>query len=367
MDGGVEQKKMAEQLKREIKENAHRRQEGRVVHISRDQVPVAEASTGELIALPQESPSDLTTTTPDIHNDELEPSPEASTIWLQRGADCTLASKHTLGNIAFGRPETILLTFYLEHLHPFLIPFYRPSLLQGGRAWIFEMMISSPVVRQATLCQSSYFFSLARGTADRDEIWEKVLTQTTDAFGVLRQALQVIDESGIADHPHGAVRTMASIMQMLRFEIAVSSFHNWQTHLNAALVLFRQILDTAVGSGEPGLSFDAVTVISRLGLLPSSPSWPSQNDQVPSAEQAAFRFSSTLVILDDIIASTALQEQPKLYEYHHNLLGGTEGTDDPPRLLSGSEIGSCDKSARLPRLKRGNSDVGEPGISILWN
>lgn len=154
-----------------------------------------------------------------------------------------------------------------------------------------------------------------------------MLTQTTDAFGVVRQALQVIDGSGIAEHLHGAVWIMASIVQLHRFEIAVLSFCNWQTHLNAALVLFRQLLDCAVQSGEPISSFDAV--MRRLGP-PSSWSWSRQSDQVPSAAQAAFRFSSTLIILDDIIASTALREQPRLYEYHHSLLGGIEGTEDPP-------------------------------------
>jgi hypothetical protein len=62
--------------------------------------------------------------------------------------------------------------------------------------------------------------------------------------------------------------------------------------------------------------------MDRLG--PSSWTLPIQCFQVPSAEQAAFRFSSALMILDDTIASTALQEQPRLYEYHRDLLGGIE-------------------------------------------
>lgn len=139
-----------------------------------------------------------------------------------------------------------------------------------------------------------YFFSLARGTANCDAIWDQVLAQITDAFGVVRQALQVIDSSGIAEHLHGAVRIMASIVQLHRFEIAVLSFCNWQTHLNAALVLSRQLLDCAVELREPVLSFDAV--MRRLGPS-SSWSWPRQSDQVPSAEHAAFHFLSILVIL----------------------------------------------------------------------
>lgn len=81
----------------------------------------------------------------------------------------------TRGGVAFERSDTILLMFYLEHVLPFLFPFYRPSPLEGGRSWILEMMISSPVVRQTALCQSSYFFSLARGTPNHDELWETVL------------------------------------------------------------------------------------------------------------------------------------------------------------------------------------------------
>jgi hypothetical protein len=302
MDGGVRQEEMAEQLKREVKEKTHRRREER-----------SGSTTFELIV-------------PGIHNDGIEPCPAASTLPLQRGSDCTLTPKDTRTSIPFGRPDTILLMLYLEHLFPFLFPFYRPSLLQGGRAWILEMIFSSPVVRNAILCQSSYFLSLARGTGDL--VWETVLMQTRDAFVVLRQALQVIGGLGIAEHLHGAVRIMASIMQMQRFEVTVLSFDNCHAHLNAALALFTQLLEStgAVEPAGPSASFN--TIMSRLG--PSSWILPAQCVQVLSAEQAAFRFSSALLILDDIIASTALQEKPRLYEYHHSLLWNIDGTDPPP-------------------------------------
>jgi hypothetical protein len=230
----------------------------------------------------------------------------------------------------------------------------------------FSAIANVPVLlrRQAILCQSRYFFSLTQGTAD----WETVLTQTRDAFGMLRQSLQVIDGLAITDHLHGAVRIMASIMQVQRFEIAVLSFNNCQAHLNAALALFRQLLDSsgAVEPARPSSSFNAV--ITRLG--PSSLILPDQcGGQVPSAEQAAFRFSSTLLILDDIIASTVLQEQPRLYEYHRCLLGNIDGTDPPVdletaigcqnwALLQIGEIAVLD--AWKQRCKRaGNLDVME--------
>ncbi|KAI8958751.1 fungal-specific transcription factor domain-containing protein [Daldinia sp. FL1419] len=304
MDGGVRQEEMAERLKREVKEKAHLRREVRQTH----------------------TPDDLPrTAVPEGLNNEMGSRSETSASRLQRRADCTVAGKEFRDGPSFGRSCTILITFYLENLLPFLFPFYRPSPLEGGRSWILEMMISSPVVRQATLCQSSYFFSLAQGTANHDAVWETVLAQTREAFGVLRQSLQVIDGSNITEHIHGAVRIMASVMQMQRFEITVLCFDNCQAHLNAGVALFKQLLDSsgAVETASPSAKFTAV--INRLG--PPTRISPAQNIEVQSAEQAAFRFSSALLIFDDIISSTVLQDHPRLYEYHHCLLSDVNGTD----------------------------------------
>jgi hypothetical protein len=132
MDGGVRQEEMAEQIKRKIKERDHRRRH-------RDRT-VSEATTGQ--ELPTEQAS------PDTHNNGKELCPEVpASVLLQRKDYCTLISKEPRESIAFGRTDTILFMFYLEHLFPFLFPFYHPSLWEGGKAWILELIISSPVVR----------------------------------------------------------------------------------------------------------------------------------------------------------------------------------------------------------------------------
>lgn len=372
MDGGVRQEEMAKQLKREIKEKGNRRGGERAIHISSNRVQISEAITSESTELPDRVPMVLATPPSNLfgahpynHNSGVESYPEASTILFQHGADRT--NKDALESIVFEPSDTVLLMFYLEQLLPFLFPFYQPSLHQGGRAWMLELMMNSPVVRQATLCLSSFFFTLAQGAANRDGIGEMGLAQTRAAFAVLRQALQVIDSSGITEHPHCAVRIMASIMQIQRFEIAVSSFNSCQAHLDAALALFTQLVNISgtVNSVGSGSSFN--TVMRSLG----SSSWnlPAQHLQFPSAEQAAFRFSSALLILDDIIASTVLQEEPRLYEYHRNLLDNIDDTDPPLNLevaigcqnwtlLNIGEIAVLD--AWKQRCKRaGNLDVME--------
>jgi hypothetical protein len=315
MDGGLRQEEMAEHIKREVKEKAHQRRGERMADTSGGNTSVSQASTSESPPMNTPSPlSGLFETSREQGNDEMEVSINAS---IQLGPDCKF-NKDTSGTRSFTRCDTVYFMFYLERLHPFFFPFYNPSLLEGGKSWILELMLSSPVIRQATICQSSHFFSIVKGLS-KDNI-ASILTKSTEFFGLLRHALQVIDSSGIADHLHGAVRVMASIIQVQRYDISVLTFHNWHAHLNAAVVLFRQILNCAKEPGRAKSNFD--NIWSRLGPPTCG---------LPSAEQCAYLFSSTILMYDSIIASTVLQEQPKLYDYHCGLLGtGPDGTDTPP-------------------------------------
>ncbi|KAI0417995.1 fungal-specific transcription factor domain-containing protein [Xylaria grammica] len=310
MDGGARQEEMAELLRRKVKERGHRR------FGSHNRAGLTGVTADPGIVQPQDTRSGS-------NGVGVVSCPQALDILSPRRTSCKLLPADARGNSVFNQPgDPVLMMFYIEHVFPFLFPFYQPPPLQGGRAWVLEMMTTSPVVRQATLCQSSYFFSLSRGVANGGPLWETVLAQTRDAFEVLRGALQVISGADIREHLHGAVRVMSSIMQMQRFEIAVLSLDNCQSHLKAALVLFRQLLDSAGAIGPSGRS-SFETVMHSLGP-------PSRNStlygELPSAEQTAFRFSSTLLIFDDIIASTVLQEEPRLYEHHHSLLEDIHGT-----------------------------------------
>jgi hypothetical protein len=323
MDGGTKQEEMAERLKQEVKERARYRYGDPPAHNPGDRSVFTNGTHDN----PQlQSPSkdlatsicDVLKTNSEIPNDEMKLSHVGNT-----DPHSCANTGNGAGNLkAFQRSDSMLVMFYLEHVLPFLFPFYNPSLLQGGKSWILDLMITSPVYRQASLCQSSFFFSLARGLPIGNVIWETVLKQTGDAFEVLRQALLVIDGPKITEHMHGAVRILASIMQLQHFETTILSFDNCQAHLNAALALFGQLLDSSDADG-PTARFQEV--MNRLG--PSPWNLSPQCMKVPSAEQAAFRFSSTQLILDDIIASTVLQEQPKLYEHHQYLLSHFDGTE----------------------------------------
>ncbi|KAI0206420.1 fungal-specific transcription factor domain-containing protein [Astrocystis sublimbata] len=316
MDGGARQEEMAEYLKRKVKERGHRR----FVNVA----PIAK--TGPTYQPPSLEPVDTLNTSLAARGTAGESFPPSFNSDSPRRASCKfaypVARRHESDPSQFA--DTVLVMFYIEHVSPFLFPFYQPPLLQGGRAWVLDMMTNSPVVRRAALCQSSYFSSLSRGVVDHDDPpWNTVLTQTREAFEVLRQALQVISGSNIVEHLHGAVRVLLGIIQVQRFEIAISSFENCHFHLKAALALFKRILESAQDFDALRFHSSFEAVMYNLSPLP----WNrTLNEHLPSAEQAAFRFSSALLVFDDIVASTVLQEQPKLYELHSSLLSDNRDT-----------------------------------------
>ena len=351
MDGGLKQAQMAEQIKREIKTKARRRRGEPMFQVSSD-FTITPPNLPRFSADPMLDPCEATAA---HHTDPMESSSQPSVFRPQQELQQEYNGADAHESRAFEGSDAVLSLFYLEKVLPFLFPFYNPSLLQGGKAWILEMIMRRPAVRHVILCHS-FYFSTACGTAISDANWEEVLTQSKSAFWTLRQSVQMIGNLDIGKNLGCTVRVMASIMQVHRFEITILSFENWQKHLDAVVGLFKQLL-------ESDSSFNAT--MNRLGppvIL------PVKNARLPNAEQAAFRFSSALVIFDDIIASTTLQEQPRLYSHHRGLLcNEIEGADPPVNLetvfgvenwalLQIGEIAALD-AWKLECRRAGNLDI----------
>lgn len=324
LDGGEQERRMMEQLKQEIKGKRSRRSESHPGE-ARNASGANQGDPAEEPRSPTPQSSNACAMLDRTHDGVLPASHgslEISSACPARPrvlSECTLAREHTCLSPPLEQSETVLVMFFLEQVFSSLFPFYRPSVFQGGKAWILELVIKSPVIKQAVLCQSSYLFLLMQKTERHDSTWETVTTQMHHAFQMLRQALQVLAGAKIADHLHGAVRVLASIIQLQRFEVAVPHPENGRTHLNAAAALFTQILGSP-GIPDPSNARSSFRLVMER-LTPSAPVTPVATlVQSPSAEQTAFCFSSSILLVDDIVSSTMSQEEPTLFAYHNTLL-----------------------------------------------
>ena len=237
--------------------------------------------------------------------------------------------------------EIDFLMKYLDYVFPLLFPFYQPGLHETGRSWVLVLLRRSRVAFHSAMSLSVYFFiftliDVYPGQHDvcKSQLWEKVGRQTDMCFEMIQHDIQDLSFRGSQSTLLEKVRVMESITQFLIFEVALSRSANWNLHLTPALALFEEIWQSTTTEGsEPKLLavLDAMTLHLRYGLDHGGYVW--------SPEQAGFRFFTGLLVFIDIIASTSLEQPPRLTEYHPHLLADLDnGEPDfgmvPVRLSS---------------------------------
>ena len=229
--------------------------------------------------------------------------------------------------------ELSLIMTYLDHVFPVLFPFYRPSILEGSRAWMLVLIMKNRGIYHTIISLASFFFSVVPmlpGSENKmcasmtsEELQKQadlaIKTVLRDSLELSKQEEQPLRES--AD-------LMGNVVQLLSFEIIIAPTQNWQIHLDAAIVLFEQIFQR-YGMEETYPSLSKV-----LAQLSDSPLLEVSSDiTLWTADQAAFRFFSAMLLVNDIISSTSLEHAPRLQKYHRHLLTSNHNSGHFPLQL----------------------------------
>ena len=350
MDGGSEQKKKANEVKREVK-SASARRRGAMPTENQDAFTTELNENAGLVADRVNKQSELTTfpgslSKPIVESNSSSISTHTQSIAasiLNSALENSLAGFESFslntsphGKVAGQELDRRFIMFYFDHFFPFLFPFYKPSLLEGGRSWIIELVTCNQALWHTTLCLSAYFVSIALdGAVSGHNVcktlaWEKLWKQMALMFSVLQHKLQEINSNNSKDLIVETSRVMGSIVQLQRFEISIGNFENCSKHHDAAIALFRQIFQ---GAGNTTGRNGPATLQNVLNYM-GKPLWDirSQVSGAWSSDQAAFRFHSALLLVDDIITSICTDEPPQLLEYHDQVLTNSNRPDEGPRL-----------------------------------
>ncbi|KAF4965529.1 hypothetical protein FSARC_6709 [Fusarium sarcochroum] len=314
MDGGAKQDEMANNIKLEIKSRSRR--SDAVRQTNRTGSKTTSGSDANALG-PRDDPTSGREDANSVRSDnvvseisaaEWFPSPESGSV----GSRASTQVESQVGHLPL---DPILNAFYLDHVFGFLYPFYQPSSRRGGRAWIFELLTTSVAFRQIVLSYSTYFYDLVAPVESHGNGRTQVdrLLQAESSFTALSQSLQTLLSVGnLGAHTHCACRVLTSIVQHHRYEITTSN-SNWKIHLDAALTLFTRLIDnysdTMDCRHQPSTASTYNHIIRDLNI----------------PRQEAFVFSVGLVVFDDIVAAASSHQEPRLYQYDQQLLGG----DDP--------------------------------------
>ncbi|KAG5933911.1 hypothetical protein E4U59_006530 [Claviceps monticola] len=220
------------------------------------------------------------------------------------------------------RPETNnlrLVITYLDHVFPHLFPHYRPPILEGGRDWILDILHRNKVVNRTAVSLAGFFPAVLLGTdaagaqtSCTNAVMDQLGDQLERGLEEITAEMCALNASKAGFDRKGALVVMQSLLQMLILKVVTSNRRkDWQTHLDAAIALFEQIVPNPHNWTE----------------MLHSPRYPRWSPRVAAArrppwstDQAALRFFTASLLYADVISSVTLGRAPRLARYQEGIM-----------------------------------------------
>lgn len=291
--------------------------------------------------------------------------------------------------------DTSFLMLYLDFVFPFLFPFYRPPFLHSGRGWLLSLLMRNKSLLHGALGVASHFWTVTTQHPTSEVVvhqacsntgWLEMQRQQELTLQELQRDMQSLLTRGVRGFPAESTRVLASIVQVLTFEVAIANTGNWEMHLTAAVELFGAIMENhahahAYGTprscgGDNGVDDDGEVrgeeevggictcfgdLLSQIG---PGPGIHTIHNRPWSSDQAALRFFTAYLLFFDTLASTSLEQPPRLARWHrHLLLASSESSPSPlaPGATPSSSSESSSSSFSSPGPHRQSSSAARPG------
>lgn len=362
MDGAEKQKRKADWLKKEVKRRAAHRRERRYLQgldvrlesldasltdgsdmaAAKDLINAAPLSSSATTSSASHSVAEKFT--PNSTSDSaLTDSSTSAPSPDEHPDDFTPACKRDRARLS-QEAEAHSTMMYLDYVFPFLFPYYRPSFSDVGRGWLLVLLNKNNALFHSALSLAGYFHAIVIGQIQyapsecHSHNLEALQEQQGLALKWLQREMQDIVTRGVKGNLAEANRVMASIIQLMTCDIATAKPGNWQMHLSAATELFNEIIEHHAMTESGHACF--MLVLLQLGSRPFA--WTPKNHPWGS-DQAILRFFTAQLLFLDTLASTALQQPPKLQRWHYCLLVAP----DDETLKSLPEV---DKEQTLPHI-----------------
>src|SRR6478735_9075720 len=272
MDNGERQRQMSQRLKAQVKRNARNRRGRqmiqRITHqIDNEPAALVEPADSPPVPTPDPTPGITVSESVDDRTPASWPSSIYSDISLNTGnraheihntLDLPLRAtpeqslfgdtfRETLNVNLHGEEDLRFLMTYKDYVFPLLHPFYHTSFFEGGHNWLLVAAFRNPESRQLIVSLVTYFFSVvplvpgAGYTLCSTFAWEQVQKQSEQAFKGMQHRVEML---GVTANLWERTHLFGDIMLLLEFETMTQYSQAWRPHLDAAIILFKQILDS---------------------------------------------------------------------------------------------------------------------------
>ncbi|KAK6860408.1 hypothetical protein PG995_004044 [Apiospora arundinis] len=408
MDGGDGQRRMSDTIKQNIKHNAIRRKERRILTHEHQAIVITtrrdfeaalkgatkDATTHSLASTAATAPgvggsAGSDASSPSTH---IKCSPAPSSIGPSEKSELPPLPAPTdsrpvpnTRGCSSGLCRSIFAPTYLESVMasldfvwPFLFPFYRPSLTDMGimgRQWLLSLLHQDKFTVHMGQSMCEYLLSLIAHNDGQELdcdckalVLDRLVDKTDLALKAMQEEVSGVWHQGTETSLSERARIMGSIAQLLVVEVTIRRDVDWAIHLTPALMLFEEVFKNhgPHSKTRPSLAFilHQLAPSSAPGIAPL----PFRKIVLNTEEQSAFVFYVSLLLFYDIVASTALGKPPALQSYHCALLLSPSEEQFPIRLesLVGCENWALVAIGRISTLCAWKRDAKQSGKFSLF-
>lgn len=232
-------------------------------------------------------------------------------------------------------------TMYLDYVFPFLFPHYRPTLFEGGRAWVLATLQTQKPLYHTAMSLATYFVALLTQTkttppttttgpksawksklAQPDEtlktvcgryVWDILGKHMDEAIRAVQDELASLSPARETTTLAQSTRMLVNIVQLQIFEMSMGAPDGGETrglHLVAACDLFDDMLQ------QHGSLSNIIAKLDR----PFSDALQGPGWRIWNTDQGAFRFTVSVLLYMDIVSSTTRRAKPRLQRWHACLI-----------------------------------------------
>ncbi|KIH90002.1 hypothetical protein SPBR_00392 [Sporothrix brasiliensis 5110] len=253
---------------------------------------------------------------------------------------------------------------YLDYVFPFLFPHYRPTIFEGGRAWVLATLQTQKPLYHTAMSLASFFLALITQTPSTSTstpqspsetsltaqshttlqsfcggfIWDILGQHMDEASRAVRAVIDRIPRAPADTALVPRTRLLVNIVQLQVFETAMGTGAGTGTgtgtrgiHLRAATEVFDGIVRQYDSLGHVLASLDSSFSEALQGT-----GW-----RIWNIDQAAFRFAASALLYMDIVESTTRQGVPHLRTWYPRLVAQADGNTKDTRRLRMEDVVGC--------------------------
>lgn len=239
MDGKRREKDMAETIRRAVKETTAEKKRIAMKRRQQQQRQESNEYTNNTAAKEPTHPAPPATTLPSAAQTDWSGGWGGRTI---NRVSPLIATDPPLSDFPVV-PEQIdaeLLMHYLDHVFPLQFPFYKPSVVDGGRGWLLSILTTTKPLYHAAISLAAYHRRsiLYRESAskDHDLDLESLGRQYARALSELRQYLAKIGDKNEARTQVENIEILSCLAMLISLEVSISSL---KPSINSDIVAHR--------------------------------------------------------------------------------------------------------------------------------